>query len=72
MLKASCLWPESVAVPHTAPIAALTVQIYTYALTPYDDWHRQAWAGAMVLVGLILILSVLARWATQSRYHLGG
>ena len=36
------------------PISSLTVQVYTYAVSPYDDWHRQAWAGALVLVGLYL------------------
>jgi phosphate transport system permease protein len=41
------------------------MQVYTYALAPYDDWHRQAWAGALVLVMLVLICSVLARVATR-------
>ena len=36
------------------PIASLTVQVYTYAISPYDDWHRQAWAGALVLVAVDL------------------
>ncbi len=43
------------------PIAALPLQIFTYAIAPYDDWHRQAWAGALVLVFLVLVLSVAAR-----------
>ena len=47
------------------PIASLTVQIYTYAISPYDDWHRQAWAGAFVLVATVLLFSVLARAATR-------
>jgi phosphate transport system permease protein len=47
------------------PMASLTVQIYTYAISPYDDWHRQAWAGAAVLVSLVLALSILARLATR-------
>ncbi|MGH9442914.1 MAG: phosphate ABC transporter permease PstA [Thermoanaerobaculia bacterium] len=46
------------------PIASLTVQIFAYAISPYDDWHRQAWAGALVLVGLVLIFSVFARVVT--------
>ena len=46
------------------PISTLTVQIYTYAIAPYADWHRQAWAGALVLVTMILCCSVLARFAT--------
>jgi phosphate transport system permease protein len=54
------------------PIAALPMQIYTYAITPYDDWHRQAWGGAVVLIGLVLIISVAARLATRSRFGLGG
>lgn len=47
------------------PIASLTVQVYTYAISPYDDWHRQAWAGALVLVAFIFIFSVLARIVTR-------
>jgi phosphate transport system permease protein len=49
----------------TQPMASLTMQVYTYALAPYDDWHRQAWAGALVLVSLVLICSILARVATR-------
>jgi phosphate transport system permease protein len=45
----------------TEPIAALPLQIFAYAISPYDDWHRQAWAGALVLVGLVLLLSVGVR-----------
>ena len=44
------------------PIAALPLQIFSYAIAPYDDWHRQAWAGALVLVGLVLVLSATARF----------
>jgi phosphate transport system permease protein len=47
------------------PISSLTVQVYTYAISPYDDWHRQAWAGALVLVMLIFLFSVLARMVTR-------
>jgi len=47
------------------PIASLTVQVYTYAISPYDDWHRQAWAGATVLIGAILLFSLLARTMTR-------
>ncbi len=49
------------------PIASLPVSIYTYAIAPYDDWHAQAWAGALVLVLMILVLSVAARYATRGR-----
>ena len=47
------------------PISTLTVQVYTYATSPYADWHRQAWAGAVVLVLMVLSCSVLARLATS-------
>ncbi len=47
------------------PIASLTVQVYTYAISPYEDWHRQAWAGALVLVGVVFVFSVLARVVTR-------
>ncbi len=49
----------------TQPISTLTVQVYTYAQSPYDDWHRQAWAGALVLISLVLVCSILARFATR-------
>jgi phosphate transport system permease protein len=49
----------------TQPIASLTVQVYTYANSPYDDWHRQAWAGAFLLVMMILALSIAARLAVR-------
>lgn len=45
----------------TQPTASLPVMIYTYALAPYDDWHRQAWAAGLVLLGLILIINIVAR-----------
>jgi phosphate transport system permease protein len=56
----------------TQPIASMTVQIYQYAASPYDDWHRQAWAGAFVLVTIVLICSILARLATArlSRFRI--
>ena len=47
------------------PISSLTVQVYMYANSPYEDWHRQAWAGALVLVALVFFCSVLARVATR-------
>jgi len=45
-------------------VSTLTVQVYTYAISPYNDWHRQAWAGALVLVTIVLVCSLLARFAT--------
>ena len=47
----------------TQPIASITVQVFTYAISPYEDWHRQAWAGALVLVSIVLICSMAARLA---------
>jgi phosphate transport system permease protein len=40
------------------------VQIFTYAISPYEEWHRLAWAGALVLVSAVLACSLLARFAT--------
>ncbi len=48
------------------PIASLTVFIYNYAVSPFEDWIAQAWAGALVLMMLILILSIAVRFATRS------
>lgn len=50
------------------PIAALPLQIFTYAISPYDDWHSLAWAGSLVLIGIVLIISIAARFATRSRF----
>ena len=49
------------------PIAALPLQIFTYAISPYDDWHRQAWAGALVLVSGVFCVNVLVRILTRGR-----
>lgn len=46
----------------TEPMAALPLQIFNFAISPYEDWHRLAWAGALVLVGLMFSLSLAARW----------
>jgi phosphate transport system permease protein len=43
------------------PTASLPVMIFTYAIAPYDDWHRQAWAAGLVLLGLVLIINIVAR-----------
>ena len=49
------------------PISALPLQIFSYAISPYDDWHRQAWAGALVLMAIILILNVSVRVLSRDR-----
>ena len=52
----------------TQPIAALPLQVFVYAISPYDEWHAHAWAGALVLIGIVLVISVLARFAVRSRH----
>lgn len=54
------------------PIAALPLQIFSYAISPYDAWHSLAWAGALVLIALIFIISLIARVATRARFSTGG
>ena len=51
----------------TQPVASLPVMIYTYAISPYDDWHRQAWAAGLVLLGLVLLVNVLSRLVLARR-----
>jgi phosphate transport system permease protein len=53
----------------TEPIAAMPLQIFAYAISPYDDWHRQAWAGALVLLLLVLAINVGVRFLTRDRFH---
>lgn len=47
------------------PMAALPIQIYNYAVGPYEDWHTKAWGASLVLIGVIATLSLLTRWATS-------
>jgi phosphate transport system permease protein len=47
------------------PIAALPLQIFIYAISPFDEWHRLAWGGALVLIVLIVITSASVRWVTS-------
>jgi phosphate transport system permease protein len=47
------------------PVASLPVMIFTYAVSPYEDWHRQAWAAALVLLTVVLGSNVLARMVLQ-------
>ena len=60
-------WSTSV----TQPIAALPLQIFTYAISPYDEWHAQAWAGALVLIAIVLVISVVSRFVTRARFGTG-
>ncbi|MFN3698323.1 MAG: phosphate ABC transporter permease PstA [Pseudobdellovibrio sp.] len=50
-------WPQSI----FQPTPSLPVQIYNYAISPYENWHRQAWAGALTLVTLIFVINILTR-----------
>ena len=49
------------------PTASLPVQIYTYAVSPYDEWHQKAWTAALVLVAMVLLLNVSARFLVRHR-----
>jgi phosphate transport system permease protein len=49
------------------PIASLPVMIYTYAIAPYDDWHRQAWAAGLVLLGMVLLANLGCRLVISRR-----
>ncbi len=50
------------------PIASLTVQIYNYAISPYDEWHAQAWAATLVLMTLILFINITVRFLTRRKF----
>jgi phosphate transport system permease protein len=50
------------------PVASLTVQIYNYAISPYDEWHAQAWAATLVLMTLILVINITVRFFTRRRF----
>jgi phosphate transport system permease protein len=60
-------WSTSI----TQPIAALPLEIFNYAISPYDEWHRLAWAGALVLVAVVFVISLAARFATRGRHQTG-
>jgi phosphate transport system permease protein len=50
------------------PVASLTVQIYNYAISPYDEWHAQAWAATLVLMAMILGINIAVRFLTRSKF----
>ncbi len=50
------------------PVASLTVQIYNYAISPYDEWHAQAWAATLVLMTLILTINIAVRFFTRKKF----
>ncbi|MSV34648.1 MAG: phosphate ABC transporter permease PstA [Bryobacterales bacterium] len=51
------------------PIAALPVMIFTYAISPYEDWHEQAWSAGFVLLTLVLMVNIAARLLLSKRKH---
>lgn len=50
------------------PMASLTVQIYNYAISPFDEWHAKAWAATLVLILMILIINIAVRYLTRRKY----
>jgi phosphate transport system permease protein len=50
------------------PMASLTVQIYNYAISPYDEWHAQAWAATLILMTLILVINITVRFFTRRKF----
>lgn len=64
----SSFWPKHL----NEPMAALPLQIFVYALSPYDEWHRLAWAGALVLITMIMVSVGLVRWVTSRGQLKGG
>jgi len=50
------------------PISAIPLQVFVYSTSAYEEWHRLAWAGALVLITLVLVISIAARFATRSRF----
>ena len=65
-------WVDPFQLDLLRPMAELSLQIFTYALSPYESWHQQAWAGALLLILLVLVLNlvahlVLARKAASER-----
>ncbi len=57
----------------TEPIAALPIQIFSYAISPFEDWHRQAWAGALVLIFIVFLINLIANYfvSRQSKMFAG-
>ncbi len=53
------------------PMASIPVQIFNYAISPYDEWHRKAWAGAFVLITLVFIVNLVVRIVTRNKYSGG-
>jgi len=54
----------------TEPISSIPVQIYNYSISPYEDWHKKAWAGAFVLITLIFVINLIVRLITKRKYSM--
>ncbi len=61
-------WAESL----DSPMASIPVQIFNYAISPYEEWHRKAWAGAFVLITLVFLVSLIVRISTRQKYSHNG
>ena len=57
-------WPHSL----SEPTPSLTYFIFYYATSPFEDWHQQAWAAALVLVGMVLIFNIMAKFLSRNRF----
>jgi phosphate transport system permease protein len=49
------------------PMAAMPLQVFSYAISPYEDWHDKAWAGALVLITMVLLINIVARYLTREK-----
>ncbi len=52
------------------PMSSIPVQIYNFAISPYDDWHNKAWAGAFVLITLVFVVNLIVRIITKKKFTL--
>lgn len=50
------------------PISSIAVQIFNYAISPYEDWHRKAWTGALILITLVFVISLIVKFVTKRKY----
>ncbi|MGE5855196.1 MAG: phosphate ABC transporter permease PtsA, partial [Syntrophaceae bacterium] len=53
--------------PLDQPMAAMPLQVFSYAISPYEDWHDKAWAGALVLITMVLLINIGARFLTREK-----
>lgn len=68
----TALGNQFVSTDMSQPMAALPLVVFSYATGPYEEWHTLAWATALVLILVVTVLSLLARWATRSRFTING